>query len=352
MKPEMNKDIPVLLLAWYDAHARVLPWRKKNDPYRIWVSEIMLQQTRAETVLPYYEKFIGELPDIRALAAAPEERVFKLWQGLGYYRRARNMQLAAKIVAETLGGILPSTAEELKKLPGIGEYTAGAIASIAFNRRTSAVDGNVLRIVARLYGIADSIEDRTVASQIRDIVTGLLPDTRVGDFNQALMDLGATVCLPNGEPLCKECPLAEFCEAHNRNLTSVLPKRSDRPQRPRQDHTVLILECQGRFALQKRPENVLLASLWQFPMLQGASDFGGCKKALPFLTDDAVLSVAPIPSHRHIFSHLQWDLAGYFIRLKEIPCDAPYIWAAAEDIRKNYSVPSAFKPYMKIITGE
>lgn len=336
------------LLNWYDANARALPWRKDKDPYRVWLSEIMLQQTRVEAVIPYYERFLRELPDIAALAGAPQEKLMKLWQGLGYYRRARNMQLAAKTVTETLGGAMPATAEELKTLPGIGEYTAGAIASIAYGERVAAVDGNVIRVFARLLGILESPEETRTAAKIRQEVIKSLPDSRIGDYNQALMELGATVCLPNGGPLCDKCPLAAFCIAKENNLTSAIPKKSAKKERPVQRHTVLILDCGGRFALEKRGDNVLLASLWQFPLLPGACTLEDCKKALPFLSDDNILSVSPAPVHTHIFTHLTWDLCGYYIRLKELPSPTDYTWATEEEIGSYYSVPSAFRPYIEL----
>jgi len=332
------------LMDWYDQHARILPWRADKDPYRVWVSEIMLQQTRVEAVIPYYEAFLRELPTVNDLANCPEEKLLKLWQGLGYYRRARNMQNAAKMVAETMGR-LPSSAEELKKLPGIGAYTAGAIASIAFGKRVAAIDGNVSRVFARLLGIEESPEEPAVAAKIRGEVEAVLPDTRVGDFNQALMELGATVCLPNGKPLCIECPLSGFCQAYKNDLTAEIPKKSIKKERPRQHFTVLVLRCGDRFALEKRPDNALLASLWQFPMLCGTLPFEACQHAFSFLSDGSILSVMPTPPHKHIFTHLQWDMTGFLIELKEIPSGTHYTWATAEDIKTKYSIPSAFKPF-------
>ena len=213
------------LLDWYEKNKRDLPWRRTRDPYKIWVSEIMLQQTRVAAALPYYLRWMEELPDVNALAAVEEERLMKLWQGLGYYSRARNLQRAAKVIVEELDGRFPDTWEGLRKLPGVGDYTAGAVASIAFGRRVPAVDGNVLRVAARVANIRENIMDPKVRRRLSELMAAAVPSDRPGTYNQALMDLGATVCLPNGKPLCDACPLSALCEAHRLGLEEVLPVR-------------------------------------------------------------------------------------------------------------------------------
>ena len=242
--------LPEPLLRWYRASARDLPWRRTRDPYRIWVSEIMLQQTRVAAVLGYYARFLTAFPTVEALAAAPEERLMKLWEGLGYYSRARNLQKTARIVAES-GGRFPETYQELLALPGIGDYTASAIASAAFGKREAAVDGNVLRVVMRLTDCHDDIADPRVKKAVRAQVQAVMPETGedVRIFNQATMELGATVCAPNGPPRCLECPARDFCLGRLRGTAEILPvKRAKKPRRV-EERTVILLLRQGRIAL-------------------------------------------------------------------------------------------------------
>jgi len=343
----MDKEIVSLLFTWYDKNARVLPWRNTKDPYAVWVSEIMLQQTRVETAIPYYERFLHTLPNVEALAVCPADKLNKLWQGLGYYRRVQNMQKAAQIMLKRYNARLPQKAKELCNLPGIGEYTSGAIASIAYGERVAAVDGNVLRVFARLMGLRDSVQDKKVILTVKGEVNALLPLTRIGDFNQALMELGATVCLPNGAPLCKECPIKAFCAATRDGLTAKIPAKPPKKEKPVQHWTVLLLQCEGKTAIQKRSENSLLASLWQFPMLAGTLAFDECKKSLPFLRNDFVQSVMPTTPCKHIFTHLQWNMTGYLVTLNSLPQNQSYLWATKEEIDQSYSIPSAFKGFMK-----
>ena len=227
---ELLARVPAPLLAWYDKEARDLPWRQNTDPYRVWVSEIMLQQTRVEAVIPYYERFLAAFPDLKALADAPEEQLLKLWEGLGYYSRARNLQKAAREALSRFGG-LPGQVQELSSLPGIGAYTAGAIASIAFSRPVPAVDGNVLRVVARLTDSHDDVLSPAVKREAEKAVAAVIPHDRPGDFNQAVMDLGATVCLPNGAPRCEVCPLAELCLGLARSTAPELPVKTKKKER-------------------------------------------------------------------------------------------------------------------------
>ena len=259
------KSITEPLLGWYDKNARKLPWRDNPTPYRVWVSEIMLQQTRVETVKPYFERFVREVPDVTALAAVPEDRLLKLWEGLGYYSRARNLQKAAKMVLEEYGGTLPAEPKELRKLPGVGEYTAGAISSIAYGRPEPAVDGNVLRVLARLKADGRDVRNPAVKRGEAEELRKIYPQERCGAFTQALMELGATVCLPNGAPLCGSCPLAGLCEGLRTGRAASLPVLLPKPPRRIEERTVFLLLCGGKAALQKRPETGLLAGMWEFP---------------------------------------------------------------------------------------
>lgn len=338
-----------LLFSWFDQHKRILPWRETKNPYFIWVSEIMLQQTRVETVIPYYHRFIERLPSVKDLAECHDDELFKLWQGLGYYRRASHMKKAANQIVNGFGGAFPRSAKELLTLPGIGAYTAGAIASIAYGERVSAVDGNVLRVFSRILGIKESIAEKNVIETISRQAEALLPEKRTGDFNEALMEIGATVCLPNGAPLCGECPLSSFCYAYKNNLTAEIPLKSEKKMRPKEDYTILIVRCDGRIAVEKRSENVILPSLWQFPMLSGKLTFNDCQKVFPFLNDENIALVTPTMSHIHIFTHKEWHMTGYAVDLLSFPPDFPYKTATKEEIEKFYSVPSAFKPFIRYI---
>ena len=255
---------------WYSLSRRVLPWREEPTPYRVWISEIMLQQTRIETVIPYYRRFLEELPDVAALAAAEEDRLLKLWEGLGYYSRARNLKKAAQLVLRDWGGELPRTAAELKKLPGIGDYTAGAIASIACGQPEPAVDGNVLRVLSRLL----ESEGDVLSPAVKKAMTGLLREHYPGGdaaalCTEGLMELGETVCVPNAAPKCGLCPLRTLCRARQKGTAERFPVKT--PPRPRriEERTVLLLRCGGRWAIRQRESSGLLAGLWEFPNEEG-----------------------------------------------------------------------------------
>ncbi len=325
------------LLRWYRENARALPWRQNQDPYRVWVSEIMLQQTRVEAVLPYYERFLRELPTVQALAAAPEDRLLKLWEGLGYYSRARNLQKAARELAARGG--FPHTARELRELPGIGDYTAGAVASIAFGEPEPAVDGNALRVRARLFADPAPIDapetKRRAAAELRAVLE-TLPRADVGAFNQALMDLGASVCVPNGAPLCGSCPIAAQCEARRRGVERDLPqKRAKKPRRV-EDRTVFALVWQGRLGLRKRPPRGLLAGMWELPSVDGALDERQAREALRAWGVDA--PPQRLPDARHVFTHVEWRMRVYRAEGRA----EGFFWATKEELARGYALPSAF----------
>lgn len=309
------------LLAWYDGHARVLPWRGIHNAYYTWVSETMLQQTRVETVLSYYPQFIQRFPDVQTLAAAPEDEVLKMWEGLGYYRRARNLHKGARQVVQELGGVIPGEAAQLKKISGIGEYTAGAIASIAFDQPVPAVDGNVTRVVSRVKGIRDNVEIPSVRRLLAKEAAALVPEKRPGDFNQAMMDLGATICVP-GTPSCERCPVAALCNACLEGDAENIPQLP-RKKPPREILWDLCLIFNGNGVLMRRRTETMLQGLWIFPMLE---DHHTLKQLAPLVKRHIGLPVTEIhPSGeaRHIFTHQVWQMKLYTMRTS---AEAPDGW--------------------------
>ena len=330
------------LLDWYADHRRVLPWREEPSPYRTWVSEIMLQQTRVSAVLPYFERFLRELPDVFALSAVSEERLYKLWEGLGYYSRARNLRRAAQIVAEQYGGALPRSVDELKKLPGIGDYTASAIASINFGAPEPAVDGNLLRVTARIVLCAEDVTDAKVKRMFRDRLAASIDRVRPGMWNQAMMDLGATVCLPNGAPLCAACPARGFCAAYREGMTERLPVRAEKKKRRAEERTVFLLLRGGTLAVRQRPDTGLLAGLTEFPNVTGSLDEAGARVTLAQWGLEAQ-SLVPCGTAKHVFTHIEWQMKGY---IAEVAGDGPddFRWADARTF-ETLAVPSAFRSF-------
>ena len=329
------------LLLWYDAHRRTLPWREEVTPYRTWVSEIMLQQTRVSAVIPYFERFMAELPTVELLANIPEERLFKLWEGLGYYSRARNLQKAAKVVCELYGGELPRTAAELVKLSGIGAYTAAAIASINFGEPIAAVDGNLLRVAARVSGCGDDVSDAKVRREFGRRLDTVIDRERPGAYNQAMMDLGATVCLPNGTPLCEACPARSFCEAYRQGLTEILPVRGAKKQRRAEERTVFLIKRGDTLAVRQRPETGLLAKLTEFPNVLGSLDESGAAITLAQwgLT---VRHIEPIGTAKHVFTHIEWQMKGYFVEVEGE--NDGFRWVTREELTA-LAIPTAFKKF-------
>ena len=332
------------LLDWYDAHRRVLPWREEPSPYRTWVSEIMLQQTRVSAVIPYFERFMTELPDVQALAEVPEERLFKLWEGLGYYSRARNLRRAAQVIVSEHGGELPRTMDALRRLPGIGDYTASAIASINFGAAEPAVDGNLLRVAARLAGCGDDITEAKTKKRFRDIMSISIDRDQPGKWNQAMMDLGATVCLPNGAPLCEACPGRGFCTAYREGMTDVLPVRAEKRKRRAEERTVFLLVKQGKIAVRQRPESGLLAKLTEFPNVLGNLDEGAARLTLAQWGLDA-RSITPCCTAKHVFTHIEWQMKGY---AAEVAGDcACFRWVDRAEL-DALTIPTAFRVFTEI----
>lgn len=343
------------LTAWYHKAARRLPWREEPTPYRVWVSEVMLQQTRVQAVIPYFNRFVAELPGPQALAAATEEQLAKLWQGLGYYSRVRNLQKAASIVTEQYGGFLPASYEALLRLPGFGPYTAGAVASIAFGIPVPAVDGNVLRVFARLCASEDDITQPAVKQAVTRLVAALLPQEHPGDFNQALMELGATVCMPNGVPKCSLCPVQGYCLGYKGGNPQLLPVRAPKKEKLVQQKTVLLVVKGQCVLLHKRPPKGLLASLWEFPNIEGHLE----KEAVQALVRHQGLQLQKIeelPKATHIFTHIKWLLGGYLLVVKDgttaFPADE-FAWASRQELLTKYALPSAFRGYQEyLLSGE
>lgn len=333
------------LLDWYDHNQRILPWRDNKNPYYIWISEIMLQQTKVQTVIPYFERFIQTLPTVKALANASEDELLKLWEGLGYYNRVRNLQFAAKEVVSRFNGVLPENTDDLESLKGIGPYTSGAIASIAFNKQYSAVDGNVLRVFSRLLEIKGDIKEPKTKKRIKTYVETLLPK-RVGDFNQGLMEIGATVCIPNGQPHCALCPFNSYCKASLHKTTDVIPEKRKKKKRPIELKTVLLIKYKDTYAIEKRKSTGLLASMYQFPMF----DEHLTLKELKLLELGKVSRPIELGISNHKFTHKEWNMKGYLIELEENSTD--YQFETYHSIDQNYTVPSAFKVYKNYIEGE
>lgn len=327
------------LLCWYDAERRILPWREDPTPYHVWISEIMLQQTRVEAVIDYYNRFLKRFPDVTTLALADMDEVLSYWQGLGYYRRCEMLHRAAKEIVSSYGGEIPGDFKLLLALPGIGRYTAAAVMSIGFGRPYAAVDGNVLRVMMRLTDCDDCIDENSTKKRVEKELTTVMPHDRTSAFTQALMDLGATICLPNGEPKCSICPLMEFCLGRFRS--DMLPVRKTKKPRSREERTVLVLCCGDEIALRKRPEKGLLAKMWEFPNELGTFTVEEVKRRYNG-------DVTPLGRAKHIFSHIEWHMTGYRVEVKEKLCDPSLIWVKKEEMA-DYAIPSAFGYFKKTL---
>ncbi len=330
------------LLSWYSAHQRDLPWRRDKEPYHVWVSEIMLQQTRVEAVRQKYIDFMQVLPSVKALAACGDDLLMKLWEGLGYYSRARNLKRAAQVIMEEHGGVFPREYDAVRALPGIGDYTAGAICSICYGMPTPAVDGNVIRVMARFLCLEEDLTEQNKKRELSALLREIYPAGRCGEMTQALMELGATVCVPKGEPGCEACPLRERCRSRS-GAWKRLPVRPEKKARKQENRTVLLLSCDGRIAVEKRPAAGLLAGLWQFPNVSGKlteteawqlAEKLGCRP-------QRLLSSL---QRQHVFTHIQWDMTGYRIECGEMPEN--FRWAMADEVEREISLPTAFRQFL------
>ena len=343
MNEHILAQLPAVLLDWYDANKRDLPWRQDREPYHVWLSEIMLQQTRVEAVKGYYARFLQKLPTIEALAACDDDALHKLWEGLGYYSRVRNLKKCAMTVMEEYGGEFPQDYHQVLALPGIGEYTAGAICSICFDQPTPAVDGNVLRVVTRLTENDTPIDVPAFKKRVNAALADVYPE-RAGDFTQALMELGATVCGPNKKPDCGNCPCKAFCKAGNNGTAEKYPVKSPKKQRKTEEMTVFILSCDGQFALQKRPDTGLLAGLWQFPNVPGKLD---AVAAISKLEESGVKTKQIIAQveREHVFTHVQWHMRGIYL---EVAGDGEDLtWLTPEEIELQAALPTAFRQFFR-----
>ena len=336
---EILTKLPQALPGWYEENKRDLPWRRTRDPYKIWVSEIMLQQTRVEAVKGYYARFLEALPTVQALAQCDDDALHKLWEGLGYYSRVRNLKKCAQVLCEQYGGVFPRDHQAVLALPGIGPYTAGAVCSIAFDLPTPAVDGNVLRLLSRLRDDGRPID----APALRQKVTADLEEVyprEAGTFTQALMELGATLCGPNREPQCEGCPCGAFCLGHLRGTAAALPVKSPKKPKRLEEKTVFILRCGDRFALRKRKNSGLLAGLWEFPNVEGIQE---PQQAMKTLEELGLLprQLEKTVRRKHIFTHIIWDMQGIYAEVEGE--NAAFQWMTAEEINKTAALPTAFK---------
>ena len=330
------------LLKWFIQNRRMFPWRQDKDPYHVWVSEIMLQQTRIEAAKEYYIRFMKELPDVQSLCDVSQEKLLKLWEGLGYYSRAKNLHKAAKAIVEQYSGHFPDHYRDLLKLSGIGEYTAGAIASICFGEKVPAVDGNVLRVLSRILGSDKNVLLPEVKKEMTALLCAVMPE-EAGDFNEALMELGETVCLPNGAPDCDHCPLQKFCIAYEKDLTKELPVRIKKQTRTTEYMTVLlIVSSQGHIALEKRTEKGLLSGMYQLPNLSGRAEIDSIAVILE-QWHLKVLSIEELGEAKHIFTHKEWRMKGVrVVTENESEC---FLWASKEDLHEKYPLPTAFRHF-------
>ena len=338
------KKLPGVLIPWYRAHKRDLPWRQTGEPYKIWVSEIMLQQTRVEAVKGYYARFLQRLPDIASLAACDDDELHKLWEGLGYYSRVRNLKKAAQVIMEKHAGAFPSDYNSVRALPGIGDYTAGAICSIAFGLPTPAVDGNVLRVLSRLRADPEPIDLPAVKKRVQRELQAVYPTDCPGEFTQALMELGATLCGPNWEPRCPECPCREFCRG--REDWKKFPVKLPKKEKKQEKRTVFLLHCGDKWAIEKRPNKGLLAGLWQFPNESGHFTAG---EAVRWAEEKGLhpRNVEKSIDRHHIFTHIRWDLRGWFLEVGEEAGD--YVWLTLEEIDEQAALPTAFRQFREEI---
>ena len=344
--PEL-KEAAGPLVEWFRENRRDLPWRRRMNAYRVWISEIMLQQTRVEAVKPYYERFLEELPDVKALAEVPEERLLKLWEGMGYYNRARNLKAAAVQIMEEFGGRFPDRYEEIRSLKGIGSYTAVAIASFVYNIPKPAVDGNVFRVVTRLLADPDDITKASTRTKIEALLEEVIPRDAAGDFNQSLIELGAIVCLPNGEPKCAECPVRHLCRSFAEGTQMEYPVKKKAKERRIEKRTVFLFCDGGAVAIRKRKSTGLLAGMYEFPNVEGhlkrqeAIDYARSLGLAP-------VRVKKLESAKHIFSHVEWHMTGYEILVDELEKEMKdnVIFAGRDELEEKYPMPSAFETYL------
>ena len=341
MTDRIFEKIPQALLPWYRDHKRDLPWRRDKEPYHVWLSEIMLQQTRVEAVKGYYERFLNALPTVGALASCDDELLHKLWEGLGYYSRVRNLKKAAIRIMEDRGGEFPTEYEKIRALPGIGDYTAGAISSICFDQPRAAVDGNVLRVISRITEDATPIDLPARKKEVTAALEAVYP-AQAGEFTQALMELGATLCGPNWTPRCEECPCNSFCGGYLHGTAERYPVKLPKKEKRVEEKTVFVFSCDGRYALQKRPEEGLLAGLWQFPNVAGKLETAQALEKAQQLGLRPREIIKQI-ERKHIFTHIVWKMRGVYLEVAEESED--FCWLTAQQIHEEAALPTAFRQF-------
>lgn len=358
---EISRPVPVVLeepvlyeirnplLKWYQSHKRNLPWRNNPEPYRVWVSEIMLQQTRVEAVKAYYDRFLKALPEVQDLAGAKEEQLLKLWEGLGYYNRVRNMQKAAQQIVDQYGGQFPKSYEEIRRLKGIGSYTAGAICSFAYGQPVPAVDGNVLRVVTRLLEDPSDIMKQSTKAKIERQLADVIPEDAAGDFNQGLIELGAIVCVPNGQPKCQECPVSHFCSAKKNGTIDQFPVKTKAKDRKIEKKTILVFRDGEKTAIKKRADRGLLAGLYELPNVEGTLNM---EEVIRYSKNIGLMPmrIRELGEEKHIFSHIEWHMLGYEIKVDELEKTnkKDFLFIHPEEIQKKYPIPTAFEKYMPV----
>lgn len=350
MAHSLPETFAPLLLRWYAAGHRDLPWRQDREPYHIWLSEIMLQQTRVEAVRGYYARFLAELPDIAALAACEERRLTKLWEGLGYYSRVRNLQKAAQVIVSQHGGVFPADYAAIRALPGVGDYTAGAIASICFDRPTPAVDGNVLRVLARVTEDPSPVTKQSVKKAMSCCSARSMRKTpAAGELTQALMELGACVCVPNGAPKCALCPLQGFCRAKMNGSWDTLPVKEAKKPRRQEQLTVFFLSCGSRYAVRRRPDTGLLAGLWELPNTEGTLS---AQQALSLLEQWGLQpeQLQKVIERTHVFTHVEWHMRCCYVRVAEPGGD--FNWVDGAEFSRSIALPTAFRMFWEPEDGQ
>lgn len=333
------------VLNWYQKNKRDLPWRKDKNPYHIWISEIMLQQTRIEAVIGYYDKLMKELPTIESLAKVKDEKLLKLWEGLGYYHRAKNLKKTAQIIVEKYQGKFPMTYEEWIKLPGIGSYTASAISSICFQEKKATVDGNVLRVYMRYYNQYDNISIEKTKKKVKEHLESIMPE-ETGDFNEGLMELGEVICVPKGIPLCNQCPIQHSCLAKQYHTYLSLPTKKKNKDKKKLHYTVLLLKYQGKVAISKRIHQNLLNDLWEFPNIEGKYSLSDIQLDLEN-NHIKYKSIQKSISYTHIFTHQKWKMEAYQIELKKEYQKENIVFEEIKTIQEKYALPTAFQPFLK-----
>ena len=330
------KNYVELILDWYLENKRALPWRKDKDPYHIWISEIMLQQTRIEVVIDYYQRFVKKIPSIHALSNISEDELLKLWEGLGYYSRARNLKKAAEKIMKDFDGHFPENYDAILSLPGIGEYTAGAIASICYNQKEVAIDGNVMRVYCRVNNLDLDVSLAKTKKEIGEALKKILPEDS-GDFNQGIMELGEVICIPGGTPKCQQCPLQYQCLAHLKNREYLIPRHKNKTKTPEEEYTLFLLKCRDKIAIRKRNTG-LLKNMYEFPNEKGFLTYDEVKEIIPY-----ILNIKLSITNTHIFTHKKWYMNSYMITVEKEFGD--YLWLPISEIEKNYAIPTAFMPF-------